>query len=58
LIVCIADDIFEKGALLDLDRAEFPFGLAEEIEVAIDSLKSEVDRFGTFVFYEMVFVEK
>ena len=37
-VVRVADNVFEKRALLYLDGSEFPFGFAEEIEVTVDGL--------------------
>lgn len=56
LVVGIADYVFEKVLLLNLDETHFEFLLLDKLQIFVDSLKSEVYCLGLVVLHKIPLV--
>ena len=50
LIICLADNIFEKCLLLNTDKGHFPFFFTYAFQITVDCSQSQIDRFRFVAF--------
>ena len=51
LIICFADDIFQKGFLLHSHKRHFPALFADALQVAVDCPQTQIDSLRLVVLY-------